>query len=271
VTTPQFPRPSEEPEWQPPSAVQPPYQPGQSTLARPSRKPHRARNIVLSAVGVITAIAVISSIASAGSKNHGGAPGPSSAGTTMSAPAATSPALSDSAQELVSNLQSSTLFNIGSSTSDAEIASYGQQVCSLRQAGQGQTAAISDTETTWSNMSPMLADAMTRLAEQDMCAGQLPEQTITYIVRGTPGAQVTYGPAGSDYNGTVPMKMTAHLGDPEYYAINAQLQGAGHVKCSIEVDGIPLSTASASGGYNIADCEIGQDPVTNLWENDNTG
>jgi len=37
---------------------------------------------------------------------------------------------------------------------------------------------------------------------------------------------------------------------------------------SIEVDGIPLSTASASGGYNTADCE---GPITNLWENDNAG
>jgi hypothetical protein len=270
VTTPQFPRPSEEPEWQPPSPAQPPYQPGQGAPSRPSRKRHRARNTVLSAVGVIIAIAVISSLASAASKSRGAA-GPSSAGASTSAPAATSPALSNSAQQFVSDLESSSQFNISSSTSDAEIASYGQQVCAMRQAGQAQTAAITYTESTWSNSSPMLADAMTRLAEQDMCSGQLPEQTVTYIVRGTPGAQVTYGPAGSDYNGTVPMRVTASLGDPEYYAINAQLQGSGYVKCSIEVDGIPLSTASASGGYNIADCEIGQDPITNLWENDNTG
>ena len=270
MTTPQFPRPSEEPGWQPPPAAQPPYQPGQGAPTRPSRKRHRARTIVLSALGVIIAIAVISSIASAGSKSRGAA-GPSSPGTSTPAAAATSPALSTSAQQFVSDLQSSSQFNIGSSTSSTQIASYGQQVCAMRQAGQTQTAAISDTESTWSNMSPMLADAMTRLAEQDMCASQLPEQTITYIVRGTPGAQVTYGPAGSDYNGTVPMKVTAHLGNPEYYAINAQLQGSGHIKCSIEVDGVPLSTASASGGYNIADCEIGQDPITNLWENDNTG
>lgn len=270
MTTPQFPRPGEEPERQPPPAAQPPCQPGQDAPTRPSRRRHRARNIVLSAVGMIIAIAVISSLASAGSNSRGTA-GRSSAGTSTSAPAATSPALSPSAQQFASDLQSSTLFNIGSSTSDAQIASYGQQLCSMRQAGQEQTAAISYTESTWSNMSPMLADAMTRLAEQDMCASELPEQTITYIVRGTPGAQVTYGPAGSDFNGTVPMRVTAHLGNPEYYAINAQLQGDGHVKCSIEIDGIALSTASASGGYNIADCEIGQDPITNLWENDNTG
>jgi hypothetical protein len=270
VTTPQSPRPSEEPEWHPSSAAQPPYQPGHGAPDRPSRRRHRARNILLSAVGVIIAIAVVSSLASAGSKSRGAA-GLSSAGSSTSAPVATSPALSASAQQFVSDLQSSTLFNISSSTSSTQIASYGQGVCSMREAGQNQTAAISDTQRTWSNMSPMLADAMTRLAEQAMCASQLPEQTITYIVRGTPGAQVTYGPAGSDYNGSVPMRVTRRLGDPEYYAINAQLQGGGHVKCSIDVDGIPLSTASASGSFNIAGCEIGQDPTTNLWENDNTG
>jgi hypothetical protein len=67
------------------------------------------------------------------------------------------------------------------------------------------------------------------------------------------------------------MHVTAPLGSPTYYAINAQLQGYGTVTCVIEVDGVPLSTATASGGYNIADCEIGQDPITNLWENDNNG
>lgn len=82
---------------------------------------------------------------------------------------------------------------------------------------------------------------------------------------------MTYGPAGSDLNGNDPMRVIAPLGDPEYYAINAQLQGGGTVTCVIKVGGVPLSTSTATGGYNIADCEIGQDPITNLWENDNSG
>jgi len=45
-------------------------------------------------------------------------------------------------------LQSSSLLNISSSTSGTQIAGYGQQVCSTRQAGQDQTAAISDTQST---------------------------------------------------------------------------------------------------------------------------
>ena len=84
-------------------------------------------------------------------------------------------------------------------------------------------------------------------------------------------AQVTYGPSGTDDSGNVPMSVTQPLGDPSYYAINAQLQGGGTVSCSIEVNGVAISTGSASGGYNIATCEIGQDPVTGACQNDNDG
>jgi hypothetical protein len=271
VTSPEFPRAGENAGQQFPAGNEPPCQPGAGPRGRRRRPGHRARNVALLTVGLLAVVAVISAVAGNGGKTgHGGTRTPPAASSAPAA-AATTPALSAGAQQFVSDLQSSSLFNVGSSTSAAQIASYGQQVCSMRQGGQKQTAAISYTETAWSNMSPMLADAMTRLAEQDMCASDLPGQTVTYIVRGTAGTQVTYGPAGSDFNGSVPMKVTERLGDPEYYAINAQLQGGGSMSCSIEVDGIPLSTASASGSYNIADCGIGQDPVTNLWENDNTG
>jgi hypothetical protein len=270
MTSPEFPRTGENAGQQFPATNEPQHQPGAAARGRRRRPGHRARNVALLAVGLLVVVAVISAVADNGGKDRGDAGTPPAVGSAP-APAATTPALGASAQQFVSDLQSSSLFSVGSSTSAAQIASYGQQVCSMRQGGQKQAAAISFTETAWSNMSPMLADALTRLAEQDMCAGDLPEQSVTYIVRGTAGAQVTYGPAGSDFNGSVPMMVTERLGDPEYYAINAQLQGGGSVSCSIEVDGIPLSTASASGGYNIADCEIGQDPVTNLWENDNTG
>ena len=224
---------------------------------------------MLPGIGLLVVVAAVSAIAGNGGTKHSGGTPP--AGRSAPATAATTPALSASAQQFVSDLQSSSQFSIDSSTSSAQIVSYGQQVCSMRQGGQKQRAVISFTRSDWSNMSPMLADAMTRLAEQDMCAGDLPERTVTYIVRGTPGADVTFGPDGSDFNGTVPMRVTRRLGNPDYYAINAQLQGDGRVSCSIEVDGIPLSTGTASGGYNIADCEIGQDPITNLWENDNSG
>jgi hypothetical protein len=92
--------------------------------------------------------------------------------------------------------------------------------------------------------------------------------SVTYIVSGSP-ANVTYGPAGSDYQGTVPMDLSAHLGNPVYYAITAQLQGGGAVSCAIKVAGKVISRATATGGYNIATCEIVQNPLYGGWESAN--
>jgi|SRR5579859_1046206 len=83
-------------------------------------------------------------------------------------------------------------------------------------------------------------------------------QTVTYVVTGSPGTSVTYGPEGSSLNGHVPMRVTASLGDPQYYSISAQLNGGGAVSCRILVDGKVISRARATGGYNIAQCEIVQ-------------
>ena len=47
-------------------------------------------------------------------------------------------------------------------------------------------------------------------------------QAVTYIVTGTPGAQVACGPAGINLTGSVLMDVTTRLGDLSYCAINAQ-------------------------------------------------
>jgi hypothetical protein len=95
--------------------------------------------------------------------------------------------------------------------------------------------------------------------------------TVTYIVTGS-GAQVTYGPAGSDLSGNVPMKATAKIPSnaPDYYSISAQLQGDGKVSCEIEVSGKVVSSSIATGGYNIASCEIIQDPLSGNWQDANS-
>lgn len=92
---------------------------------------------------------------------------------------------------------------------------------------------------------------------------------ITYVVTGTPGADVTYGPAGSDLTGSVPMRVRQKLGDAAYYAIQAQLQGSGSVTVQILINGRVISSGHATGGYNIANAEIVQDPLTGKWENAN--
>lgn len=95
--------------------------------------------------------------------------------------------------------------------------------------------------------------------------------TVTYVVTGTGGADVQYGSAGSNSQGHVPMSVTKTLGNPIYYSITAQLQGSGHVTCKLEVNGKAISTATASGGYNIASCEMSKDLFTGDWTDTNQG
>lgn len=94
---------------------------------------------------------------------------------------------------------------------------------------------------------------------------------ITYRVTGSP-AYVTYGPAGSDLSGAVPMEKTvAQPGRaPNYYAVSAQLKGSGSVTCWILVDGKVVSSSVARGSYNPAVCEIVPD-FTGGWKDANSG
>ena len=94
--------------------------------------------------------------------------------------------------------------------------------------------------------------------------------TVTYVVTGST-ADVQYGPAGSNDQGQVPMNVTKPLGSPVYYSITAQLQGGGQVACKLEVNGKTISSSTASGGYNIATCEISQDPLSGNWTDTNQG
>ena len=109
---------------------------------------------------------------------------------TSSPPAS---ALSAADQQFVSDMRSNSAFNFSSGITDAQIATFGESVCTQRQTGLSQVGAVSYAQTQWTNTSPMLGDAMIRHAETDLCPKYLPAQTVTYIVTGTPGAaQVTY-------------------------------------------------------------------------------
>lgn len=96
--------------------------------------------------------------------------------------------------------------------------------------------------------------------------------TVTYVVNGSP-ADVTYGPAGNDIRGTVPMNVSAPIGSSPaaYYAVDAQLNGGGTVTDEILVGSKVISSATASGSYNIASAEIDQNPLTGQWEDTNGG
>ena len=79
-----------------------------------------------------------------------------------------------------------------SSVSDQQIASFGRDVCGIRQTGQPQSVAIANAHQTWTDTSAMQGDQVVRFAEKDICRQYLSSETVTYIVWGTPGAaQVT--------------------------------------------------------------------------------
>lgn len=95
--------------------------------------------------------------------------------------------------------------------------------------------------------------------------------TITYVVTGSSTADVQYGPAGSSSQGRVPMSVTKPLGNPQYASISVQLQGDGSASCQIKVNGKTISKATANGGYNIAQCEVSKDPISDAWVDTNGG
>jgi hypothetical protein len=267
-----------------PNAAAPPRRPEPPTVPSPDppsgyrgrdpRKLYRRGNVALS---VIMGLLVAGGIANALGAHKAPHSRPAAA-ASPGGPAAHSPApaangdLTAAQQQFVSDVQSSSKWSIRSSTSALRIAAFGRQVCTERKDGQAQLKVVSDVQGMWKNSSAMSAVATVRLAEQELCSSYLTPQTVTYIVRGTPGAaQVTYGPAGFHFSGTVPMRVIRPLWAPRYYAIDAQLLGPGTVTCVIKVDGIPVSAATASGGGSIASCKIGHEPGTHLWANEDSG
>jgi hypothetical protein len=201
----------------------------------PAPHPKRRRIIIAAAVaGVVVLIVVISE--ASGSQKH---PSPSATATPAAAASsvpATAAALSPGGREFVAAIRAA-LSARGDSNpaTDAMLAQLASHICATRTEGGSQSAVIAASEAagvqTKLDMQPR---AMVLAAERDTCPGEIPvRQTITYIVTGTPGAQVTYGPAGTNLTGSVPMDVTKRLGDPSYYAMNAQLQGGGRGQCCV--------------------------------------
>ncbi len=264
-----------------PSGAQPGFQPPDSQPEPPPGKPRRARNprrrrasaIILSIASVLAVIIAVTATLSGGPKKPA-ANKPAAPPVVQASP---SPAMSARDQQFVSDMR--THFSFNSSVSTTSIAQFGEDVCSSRQTGQSQTEEVTTAQGDWTNTQAGAADEMVRLAEQDICPSYLPAYTVTYIVTGNAPAgyidpSIDYGPAGSDFTGSVPMNVSDPIpsSPPSYYSINVQLSDAGgSVTCELQVDGVAISQSSAQGANQIASCEIGQDPVTGAWENDNSG
>ena len=134
--------------------------------------------------------------------------------------------------------------------------------------GIGAGASLGSSKSQNGTGASSFGSTQTAVAAPATSAAAAVKQTVTFVVTGSP-ADITYGPAGTSVSGTVPLHVTKPLANPIYYSIEAQLQGGGEVTCKIKVDGKIISQSVASGGYNIAMCEIGQDPLSGKWTDDN--
>jgi hypothetical protein len=133
-------------------------------------------------------------------------------------------------------------------------------------------AAGSKSGTTNASSAPRSSTASSSSGSAKAPAAAAPRpDTVTYIVTGSSDADVQYGPSGSSSQGHVPLDKTEPLGNPQFYSITAQLQGSGDVVCKLEVNGKVISQSTATGGYNIASCEISKDPFGDGWKDTNSG
>jgi hypothetical protein len=201
----------------------------------------------------------------------GAAPTPSTPTTaeesvTPAAAPAASPTLSVDQLQFVSDMRSA--FGFGSDVQASSLASFGEHVCSGRQSGTSVAGEVPYARHAWASVSKGDAVQMVTLAEKDLCPAQLTPEKVTYVVTGS-NANVTYGPAGSDYQGSAPMSVSRPLAQPQFYSINAQLTGDGSVTCKLQVDGVTIATGSASGSSNVASCEIDQS-LNGSWEETST-
>ena len=155
------------------------------------RKRHRVRNTILAVSGGLVVIVVLA--ATLGGSKTPATPAavntPSAHAAVTTAPS-TPPALSAGDQEFVSDMRSQYGFN---GTTDSAVLSIGTTICTQRSTGLGQhrTDALVGTMVSGSSTND---DAITRLAEKDLCPAYLPPQTVTYIVTGTPALRSPTAP-----------------------------------------------------------------------------
>ena len=150
-------------------------------------------------------------------------------------------------------------------------------VASARAVLAAASASCSNNGGTWNGVScstPAAAPTVTTLPATT-------PTKVEFVVSGTApgGINITYGPAGSNFSGPQTLDGNATMsvpfdGQAEYYALNAQLQGGGSIKCKIVVTGpgdnpLTVSSGAASGGFNICDAQAAPTDSTGLsWDNE---
>lgn len=88
--------------------------------------------------------------------------------------------------------------------------------------------------------------------------------SATFSVTGTDGGagiDITYGSQNANLQGGSKLPWSARMridAAAQYYDVQAQLEGAGSIRCSVTVKGV-TKTAHASGGYDVCRAEVTND------------
>jgi hypothetical protein len=186
---------------------------------------------------------------------------------TVAAAATATPTLSAPQLQFVSDVRN--VLTFGSDVTDAKVASFGQRACRNLESGTTLAGEVPPATRAFT-ISKGDAIQLVTLAAKDLCRAQLGPQQVTYVASGNT-ADVTYGPSGSGYQGSVPLAVTrALVGNPQFYSISAQLKDGGTVTCQLKVDGVTIVSASASGTNSVASCAMDQD-LNGSWQETSLG
>ena len=206
-------------------------------------------------------VAGLTACGQAGSPQPSASSAPATPTTAIAASA--TPTLSAPDLQFVSDARN--VLTLGSNVTDANVASFGHRACRNVQAGTTLANEVQPARRVFPALSKGDAIQLITIAEKDLCPAQLVPQQVTYVATGS-SADVTYGPSGSGYQGTVPLTVTKPLvGNPQFYSMSVQLKAGGSVTCAIKVDGVTIVSASASGSTNVASCAMGQN-LNGSWE-----
>lgn len=213
---------------------------------------------------LMAAAALVAGLTACG---QAGGPQPSASSApatpTTAVAASATPTLGASELQFVSDARN--VLTFGSNVTDANVASFGQRACHNIQAGTTLANEVQPARRVFPALSKGDAIQLITIAEKDLCPAETVPQQVTYVATGS-SADVTYGPSGSGYQGTVPLTVTKPLvGNPQFYSMSVQLKGGGSVTCAIKVDGVTIVSASASGSTNVASCAMGQ-ALNGSWE-----
>jgi hypothetical protein len=187
---------------------------------------------------------------------------PAPATPTTAVAASATPTLSESQLQFVADARN--VLTLGSNATDGAVASFGQHACHALQTGTTLADEVQPARRAFPAISKGDAIQLITLAAKDLCPAQSGLQQVTYVATGS-SANVTYGPSGSGYQGSVPLTVIRPLGNPQFYSISAQLKDGGTVTCELKVDGVTIASATASGTDSVANCAMDQN-LNGSWE-----